>query len=90
MTPDQVLVRLSDIAYDDPRTITSTRALRELGMELVGEPFDHAGSQGMLVRGFDMAAMIFRGTEAKNSVSDLLSNVGWPVRWAGAGRAHSG
>ncbi len=90
MTPDQILVRLSDIAYDDPSSLASTRRLRGLGMELVGEPFDHAGSQGMLVRGRDMAAMVFRGTEAKNSVSDLLSNVGWPVEWVGPGKAHSG
>ncbi len=90
MTPDQILVRLAALAYDDPRTVASGRALETLGMELVGEPFDHAGSQGMLVRGRDMAAMVFRGTEAKDSVRDLLSNFGWPVRWVGPGRAHSG
>ena len=92
MTPDQILVRLSALAYEDPRDDTGgAGALAALGMELVGRPFDHAGSQGMLVQGLGIATLVFRGTEASGgSVSDLLSNFGVPVRWAGAGRAHSG
>jgi triacylglycerol lipase len=87
MNTDQILARLSELAYYD-----GVRArLHELGMEFVCPPFDHAGSQGMLVRSRDMAALVFRGTEASaGSVSDITSNLGVPVRWAGNGRAHSG
>ncbi len=90
LSTDQILVRLSDLAYEDVLKGEGARMLEMLGMELVGKPFDHAGSQGMLVRGHYMAVLSFRGTEIKNSVGDLLSNFGVPVRWAGVGRAHSG
>ncbi len=90
MTPDQILIRLSDLVYDDPRYGDGSRALWTLGMKLVGQPFDHAGSQGMLVCGLGIAALVFRGTEAKNSAGDLLSNFGLPRSWVGPGRAHSG
>ena len=92
MFTDQILVRLSAIAYEYALgDADSESALRALGMDVYGAAFDHAGSQGILVRGPGMAALVFRGTEAsRGSVSDLRSNLGRPVRWAGRGRAHSG
>ncbi len=82
---------LSGLIYRDWDTVH--RGLTSQGLEMVGKPFEHAGSQGMMVqqsRG-KWAVMVFRGTEAsKGSVSDILSNIGFPRSWAGEGKAHSG
>lgn len=82
---------LSGLIYEDWDIVRQQLAVQ--GLEMVGEPFSHAGSQGMMVqhKRLAWAALVFRGTEAsKGSVSDLLSNIGFPVKWAGEGKAHSG
>ncbi len=82
---------LSGLIYEDWKTVHKVLAIH--GLEMNGEPFNHRGSQGMMVqhKGMAWAALVFRGTEArKGSISDILSNIGFPFSWAGAGKAHSG
>lgn len=80
---------LSGLIYEPWPTVRA--GLAAMRLEMVCDPFDIMGSQGMLVLGRDAAYMPFRGTEAnKAKVSDILSNFGWPREWVGKGKAHSG
>ena len=91
MSTLHVMSMLSGLIYEDWKDVH--RMLAVQGLHMVGEPFNHSGSQGMIVAHNRMkwAALVFRGTEAsKGSISDILSNVGFPVKWAGRGKAHSG
>jgi len=86
-----VIARLSDLIYADWPAVHA--GLVGLGMHMVGDPFDHKGTEGMLVwhNAEDWAAIIFRGTEAsKGSLRDLWSNFGFAREWVGVGKAHSG
>lgn len=65
--------------------------LSDLQMEMVDEPFDIGGSQGMIVLGRTHAYLVFRGTEAnKAKIRDIISNFGFPRVWVGNGKVHSG
>ncbi len=82
---------LSGLIYEDWDEVRE--GLDRIGFELIGEPFDVAGSQGMLVMNkrpgnSPEAWLIFRGTSL--NLSDWWSNVGWPVEWDGPGKIHSG
>lgn len=82
---------LSELIYQDWEDVHIGLAAQ--GLKMIGQPLEHAGSQSMLVCHSRMAwaALVFRGTEAsKGSLSDLFSNIGFPVKWAGEGKAHSG
>jgi pimeloyl-ACP methyl ester carboxylesterase len=80
---------LSDLIYENWKEVH--HRLGVMGFAMLGEPISHAGSQCMVVRNKTVAYLVFRGTEAsKGSISDILSNVGHPRRWAGQGLAHSG
>lgn len=86
-----VLAKLSDLIYHDWPVVFN--GLKPLNMYMMGEPFDHEGSEGMLVRHNeeDWAAIVFRGTEAsKGSLRDIFSNFGFAREWVGPGKAHSG
>lgn len=86
-----IIAKLSDLIYKDWSVVHE--GLVGLNMHMTGDPFDHAGSEGMLVHHNEenWAAIIFRGTEAsKGSLSDLFSNVGYASTWVGPGKAHSG
>ncbi len=85
------LALLSELIYADWPTVHE--GLAALNMHMMGEPFAHADSEGMLVRHNEenWAAIIFRGTEiAKGSWSDLFSNIGFARYWVGIGKAHNG
>lgn len=91
MSTLHAMALLSEIVYDDWDSVH--QQLAAIGLKMIGQPIEHAGSQAMLVcsRRMTWAVLVFRGTEAsKGSISDLFSNVGFPVKWAGAGKAHSG
>lgn len=85
---------LSGLIYEDWDAVRA--GLDRIGFEMLGEPFDIQGSQGMLVMnkrpGNDPEAwIVFRGTEATKIVwSDLWSNIGWAIEWEGPGRIHLG
>jgi hypothetical protein len=65
--------------------------LDTMDMDMVCEPFDIMGSQGMLVLGPTHAYLVFRGTEVSRAkLRDLISNFGVPRDWIGKGKAHSG
>jgi len=82
---------LSGIIYQNWDIVRSD--LKRIGFEMIGEPFDVGGSQGMLVMnkrpGNPLEAwIIFRGTSL--NFSDIISNIGFPVEWDGPGKIHSG
>lgn len=80
---------LSDLIYENWKEVH--HRLSVMGFVMLGEPILHAGSECMVVRNATIAYLVFRGTEAsKGSISDILSNVGFPRAWAGQGLAHSG
>ncbi len=80
---------LSDLIYENWKEVH--HRLGVMGFAMLGEPISHAGSECMVVRNKTVAYLVFRGTEAsKGSISDILSNVGHPRKWAGQGLAHSG
>ena len=80
---------LSDLIYANWKEVH--HRLGVMGFAMLGEPISHAGSECMVVRNKIVAYLVFRGTEAsKGSTSDILSNVGVPIPWAGQGLAHSG
>jgi len=82
-------VTLSGLIYEPWPTVK--QGLSAMQMEMVCEPFDIEGSQGMLVLGQTHAYLVFRGTEAsKAKIRDIVSNFGFPADWAGKGKAHSG
>ena len=86
-----ILAKLSGLIYEDWSAVH--KGLVDLNMHMTGNPFDHGGSEGMLVhhKEENWAAIVFRGTEAsKGSLSDLFSNIGFARSWAGPGKAHSG
>ena len=74
------------------------QGLSALQMEMVCDPFDIKGSQGMLVLGKTHAYLVFRGTEASKFkitdplpwASDIASTFGYASEWIGGGKAHSG
>ncbi len=85
----KIAVNLSGLIYEDWPNVKS--GLQSMGMDMVCEPFDIEGSQGMLILGQGGAYLVFRGTEAsKAKLRDILSNFGWPREWAGQGKALSG
>ena len=89
ITTVKIAVALSGLVYRPWPAVSA--ALVPMGMDMVCEPFDVGGAQGMLVMGHGEAFLVFRGTEASDfRIGDLLANVGWPVAWDGSGRAHSG
>ena len=80
---------LSDLIYENWKEVH--HRLSVMGFAMLGEPISHAGSECTLVRNATIAYLVFRGTEAsRGSISDILSNVGFPRAWAGQGLAHSG
>lgn len=91
MSTLHTMALLSELIYSDWPEVH--KGLAVLGLEMMGEPFNHAGSQGMLVchKRMKWAALVFRGTEAsKGSITDIFSNIGLPRSWAGEGKAHGG
>ena len=93
---DYELARLSELVYDPWPGLEG--ALLRTGWRLLSAPFDHAGTQAMLVQRSDnaAAALVFRGTQAtgkswRERVIDFTANLRfWPVLWAGSGRVHAG
>ena len=82
-------VILSGLIYEDWPIVK--QGLRALEMEMVCDPFDIEGAQGMLVLGKTHAYLVFRGTEvSKAKFWDVVANIGIPVPWVGVGKAHSG
>lgn len=87
---------LSGLIYQDWSQVKL--GLSALQMDMVCEPFDIMGSQGMLVLGKTHAYLVFRGTEASKFnlfaprpwIRDIVSNFGIPMEWVGKGKAHSG
>ena len=93
---DYDLAWLSEIIYDPWPELE--RSLNRVGWEMIVDPFDHAGTQAMLVESKDRAAaaLVFRGTQAtgkswRERTIDFAANVRvCPSLWAGPGRAHTG
>ena len=84
-----IAIVLSDLIYDNWKDVR--HRLNGIGFSMLGEPISHAGSECMVVSDGNVAFLVFRGTEAsKGSLSDIISNVGFPRTWAGQGLAHSG
>jgi hypothetical protein len=82
-------ITMSDLIYADWNEVYAR--LKLMGYYMLGDPIMHGGAECMLVRNSEAAFLVFRGTEAsKGSMSDILSNVGVPARWAGRGLVHSG
>lgn len=87
---------LSGLIYKEWPDVKS--GLNALQMDMVCDPFDIKGSQGMLVLGKTHAYLVFRGTEAskfniKNPLPwarDIVSNFGLASGWIGQGKAHRG
>ncbi len=53
--------------------------------------FTQNDTEAVLVQGDHFAALAFRGTEARAfHLRDIRSNIGFPVKWGGRGRAHGG
>ncbi len=82
---------LSGLIYEDWDAVRE--GLERIGFEMVGEPFDVEGSQGMLVMNKRAgnppeAWIVFQGT--KFEWRDIVANIGIPVKWDGPGRIHSG
>jgi len=85
----ELAAKLSAAVYEEWPSAEATVTVR-LGLEFV-RSWDHGGTQAMLVRSADWAAVVFRGTEASRvRLLDIWSNLGWPLPWAGPGLAHSG
>ncbi len=80
---------LSSLIYEEWSKVEL--GLSGLCMDMVCDPFDILGAQGMLVLGQTHAYLVFRGTEAsKAKIRDIISNFGFPSDWVGGGKAHSG
>ncbi len=80
---------LSGLIYEEWSQVMV--GLRTMRMDMVCDPFDIMGAQGMLVLSPTHAYLVFRGTEvSKAKIRDVLSNFGVPVNWVGKGKAHSG
>lgn len=87
---------LSGLIYDEWPQVKF--GLSAMNLDMVCEPFDIMGSQGMLVLGPARAYLTFRGTEASKFqllnpspwARDVASNFGVPKKWVGKGKAHSG
>ncbi len=80
---------LSGLIYEEWPKVK--QGLSAMQMDMVCDPFDIMGSQGMLVLGQTHAYLVFRGTEAsKSKIRDIISNFGVPAEWVGKGKAHSG
>lgn len=96
MTQTQTAALLSRLIYEPWEKVH--QGLRAIQMEMIGDPFDVMGSQGMLVLGHGRAYLVFRGTEATEFkllnpipwVREMRSNFGLPVEWVGNGKAHNG
>lgn len=86
---------LSRLIYEEWSDVKM--GLKAMQMEMVCDPFDVMGSQGMLVLGQNRAYLVFRGTEMKFDWRhpivwgrEVRSNFGLPVEWIGNGLAHKG
>ena len=95
-THQKTAATLSRLIYEDWPKVE--KGLQAMQMEMVCDPFDVMGSQGMLVLGQLRAYLVFRGTEAMEFsllnpvpwLREIRSNFGLPVEWVGNGKAHSG
>ncbi len=88
-TTFQTGATLSGLIYNEWPQVKM--GLSAMGLDMVCEPFDIMGSQGMLVLGPTHAYLVFRGTEVSaGSLTDVVSNFGVSEEWIGKGKAHSG
>ncbi len=94
-THNKTAATLSRLIYEDWPVVKL--GLQAMQMEMVCEPFDVMGSQGMLVIGRNRAYLVFRGTKATEFslfsppwFREIGSNFGRPTKWVGNGLAHSG
>lgn len=88
-TPLKTAALLSGLIYQPWDGVY--KGLTSMGLDMIREPFDIEGSQGMLVLGKGEAYLVFRGTEASGlKLRDVWSNFGLVQDWVGAGKAHSG
>lgn len=80
---------ISRLAYCRDRDRIS-RKLATVEFELVGKPFDRAGSFGFLARRQGLSVLAFRGTEPKD-VKDLLADANIGLKsWGEMGKVHTG
>jgi len=78
---------LSGLIYEDWGLVRD--GLNRIGFEMIGDPFDVEGAQGMLVMNKRPEAwIVFQGT--KLEWRDIVANIGFPVAWDGPGKIHSG